>query len=100
MDHMLGKGWRDLFDVIITQARKPSFYHQQASRFVLTCSKTVHSPLFFSYFYLIIEHMAGIARERDICVKQETWLGSLASLSSALRASHSLFRVHSKIERL
>ena len=34
MDHILGKGWRDLFDVIITQARKPSFYHQQASRFV------------------------------------------------------------------
>ena len=34
MDHMIGKGWRDLFDVIITQARKPSFYHQQASRFV------------------------------------------------------------------
>ncbi|KAL9987211.1 hypothetical protein ACROYT_G001482 [Oculina patagonica] len=32
MDHMIGKGWRDLFDVIITQARKPSFYHQQASR--------------------------------------------------------------------
>lgn len=32
MDHMVGKGWRDLFDVIITQARKPSFYHQQASR--------------------------------------------------------------------
>ena len=34
MDHMLGKGWRDLFDIIITQARKPSFYHQPASRFV------------------------------------------------------------------
>ena len=34
MDHMVGKGWRDLFDVIITQARKPSFYHQQSSRFV------------------------------------------------------------------
>ena len=34
MDHMVGKGWRDLFDVIITQARKPSFYHQQASRSV------------------------------------------------------------------
>lgn len=34
MDHMIGKGWRDLFDVIITQARKPSFYHHQASRFV------------------------------------------------------------------
>ncbi|XP_058940914.2 5'-nucleotidase domain-containing protein 3 [Pocillopora verrucosa] len=32
MDHMIGKGWRDLFDVVITQARKPSFYHQQASR--------------------------------------------------------------------
>lgn len=32
MDHIIGKGWRDLFDVIITQARKPSFYHQHASR--------------------------------------------------------------------
>ena len=33
MDHMLGQGWRDLFDVIITKARKPSFYHQPTSRF-------------------------------------------------------------------
>ncbi|XP_068694165.1 5'-nucleotidase domain-containing protein 2-like isoform X3 [Montipora foliosa] len=32
MDHMLGQGWRDLFDVIITQARKPSFYHQPTLR--------------------------------------------------------------------
>ena len=34
MDHIVGKGWRDLFDVVITKARKPSFYHHQASRFV------------------------------------------------------------------
>lgn len=51
MDHMLGKGWRDLFDIIITQARKPSFYHQPASRFVcvFVCFLLL---LFFMYINL------------------------------------------------
>ena len=41
---MIGKGWRDLFDVIITKARKPSFYHQQASRFVpLSVKQNCHT---------------------------------------------------------
>lgn len=49
MDHMIGKGWRDLFDVVITQARKPSFYHQQASRWVLCCFQ-VETCKFNFYF--------------------------------------------------
>lgn len=49
MDHMLGKGWRDLFDIIITQARKPSFYHQPASRFVCLFVVVV---VFFMYINL------------------------------------------------
>ncbi|EDO41423.1 predicted protein, partial [Nematostella vectensis] len=28
MDHMVGGGWQELFDVIITKARKPTFYNQ------------------------------------------------------------------------
>ena len=49
MDHMIGKGWRDLFDVVITQARKPSFYHQQASRWVLRCFQVQ-----FNFYFLQI----------------------------------------------
>lgn len=44
MDHMLGKGWRDLFDIIITQARKPSFYHQPASRPFRCMDTRLHRP--------------------------------------------------------
>ena len=28
MEHMVGKGWQDLFEVVLTKARKPSFYNQ------------------------------------------------------------------------
>ena len=48
MDHIVGKGWRDLFDVVITKARKPSFYHHQASRFVPLGVKQTHSVMRFA----------------------------------------------------
>ena len=32
MNHIIGDGWRDLFEVVVTQARKPAFYRQPASR--------------------------------------------------------------------
>jgi hypothetical protein len=33
MRHMLGETWMELFDVVVTSARKPSFY-QRTDRYI------------------------------------------------------------------